>query len=286
MFPIKQLKQKRNYMNTNNRDFIHGLPAATLEQTLLAATRAAASITLPYFRSGLGIDNKLEEGFDPVTAADREAEKAIRQIIENNFDDHAIIGEEHGNKQTGSPFSWIIDPIDGTRAFITGVPVWGTLIGIAHEQKVFAGIMSQPFTGETFVSLGKQSLYIRGNSTPDVLATSRITSLGQARMMTTTPALFKGSELKAYEKLENMVRLARYGCDCYAYCLLAAGEVDLVVEAGLNIYDIAPLIPIIRNAGGTVTTFDGTGADMGGNIIAAATPELHQAAMEIMQQQT
>ena len=286
MFPIKQLKLKRNYMNINNSDFIHGLPRTTLEQTLLAATRAAASITLPYFRSGLGIDNKLEKGFDPVTAADREAEKAIRQVIENAFDDHAIIGEEHENKRTGSPFSWIIDPIDGTRAFITGVPVWGTLIGIAHEQKVFAGIMNQPFTGETFISLGQQSLYVRRDSVPKALATSHVTSLDQARMMTTTPALFKGKELKAYERLENTVRLARYGCDCYAYCLLAAGEVDLVVEAGLKIYDIAPLIPIIRNAGGTVTTFDGKEADGGGNIIAAATPELHRAAMEIMQQES
>ncbi|VAW15101.1 Histidinol-phosphatase [alternative form] [hydrothermal vent metagenome] len=265
--------------NTNS---IHNIDETAFERTLLDATMAAAKVTLPAFRSGLSVDNKLEQGFDPVTQADKEAELVIRQTIEQAFPDHMIIGEEHATKQSDSPFSWIIDPIDGTRAFITGVPVWGTLIGIAHEEKTFAGIMTQPFTGETFLGLGGKSTYSRFGSDPKPLSTSAVEKLSEARLMTTTPALFEGKQLQAYLNLENQVRLARYGCDCYAYCLLAAGEIDLVVEAGLNIYDIAALIPIIKNAGGVITTFDGSPADKGGNVIAAATPELHQAAMNMM----
>ncbi len=265
-----------------NTNIIHNIEETAFERTLLDATNAAAKVTLPAFRSGLSVDNKLDQGFDPVTQADKEAELVIRQTIEQAFPDHMIIGEEHATKQTNSPFSWIIDPIDGTRAFITGVPVWGTLIGIAHEEKTFAGIMAQPFTGEIFLGLGGKSTYSRFGSDPKPLSTSTVEKLSEARLMTTTPALFEGEQLQAYLNLENQVRLARYGCDCYAYCLLAAGEIDLVVEAGLNIYDIAALIPIIENAGGVITTFDASPADKGGNVIAAATPELHQAAMNIM----
>ncbi len=266
----------------NNTKSIHEIPAIALEHTLLAAVEAAKTITLPSFRSGIIVENKLEQGFDPVTRADRDVEQVIRQVIEKAFPDHAIIGEEQETKQTNSPFSWIIDPIDGTRAFITGVPVWGTLIGIAHEEKLFAGIMSQPFTGETFIALGDQAMYLRDGQIAKPLSVSSVKTLAEARLLTTTPALFQGRQRLAYNDLENQVRLARYGCDCYAYCLLASGDVDLVVEAGLNIYDIAALIPIIKNAGGIITTFDGSSPDKGGDIIAAATPELHKQAMDIM----
>jgi len=267
---------------STNTSIIHGIDKTAFERTLLEATKAAAKVTLPAFRSGLSVENKLDEGFDPVTQADKEAELVIRQTIENAFPEHRIIGEEHATKQTNSAFSWIIDPIDGTRAFITGVPVWGTLIGVAHEEKTFAGIMAQPFTGEIFLGIDGKSTYSRFGSDPKPLTTSTVQNLSEARLMTTTPALFEGEQLQAYSDLESKIRLARYGCDCYAYCLLAAGEIDLVVEVDLNIYDIAALIPIVENAGGVVTTFDGSAADKGGNIIAAATPQLHRAAMEIM----
>jgi len=267
---------------TNNIANLHNIPLIAFETTLLAATKAAAGITLPSFRSGINVKNKLDEGFDPVTEADHNAELVIRQVIEEAFPDHAIIGEEQETKHTNSAFSWIIDPIDGTRSFITGVPVWGTLIGVAYEGKMFAGIMTQPFIGETFISVNGKSRYFRSGEDEKILRTSNIKTLAQARMLTTTPALFEGEKRLAYNKLEQQVRLPRYGCDCYAYCLLASGDVDLVVEAGLNIYDIAALIPIIKNAGGTITNFDGGPADNGGDIIAAATPELHKVAMEIM----
>jgi len=267
---------------STNTNIIHNIEETAFESTLVDAINAAAKVTLPAFRSGLSVDNKLEQGFDPVTQADKEAELVIRHTIENAFPSHMIIGEEHPTKQSNSPFSWIIDPIDGTRAFITGVPVWGTLIGVAYKEKIFAGIMAQPFTGEVFLGLGGKSTYSRFGSDPKPLTTSAVQNLSEARLMTTTPALFEGEQLQAYLNLEKQVRLARYGCDCYAYCLLAAGEIDLVVEAGLNIYDIAALIPIVENAGGIITTFDGSQPDKGGNIIAAATPQLHSAAMDIM----
>ncbi len=262
--------------------FPPGVERNAIEQTLLSAARAAKDITLPYFRSPMVVDSKQSASFDPVTEADRAAELAIRQTIEHSFPDHAIIGEEHALKTGSSDFSWIIDPIDGTRAFISGLPVWGTLIGVAHQQKLFAGLMAQPFIGETFLALDGQSTYRRDGGQKTTLSTSGVVQLKDARLYTTTPALFSGAQAAAFARLEQQVRMPRYGCDCYAYCLLAAGHVDLVVEPALNIYDIAALIPIIEFAGGKVTTFDGRPADRGGDIIAAATPELHARAMDIM----
>lgn len=267
-----------NVTKTNNT---YGLNIRQVKHTLLDATRAAAHITLPAFRSGLSVDNKEHVSFDPVTEADRDAELAIRAVIEQNFPDHAIIGEEFENKITDSPFSWVIDPIDGTRSFISGIPMWGTLIGLAHQNKTFAGIMTQPFTGETYLGLPGTTTFSHGET--EVMAkTSNVTKLGDARLFTTTPSLFEGKMAKAYAELESRVRLPRYGCDCYAYCMLAGGHVDLVVETGLKIYDIAALIPIVRNAGGVITNFEGNEPDDSGNIIAAATPQLHQATVEIM----
>lgn len=260
---------------------LYGLQVKQIEQTLLSATKAAAQITLPAFRSGLSVDNKEDASFDPVTEADRDAEHAIREVIENSFPEHTIIGEEHDNKITDSPFSWIIDPIDGTRSFISGVPMWGTLIGLAHNNINFAGIMTQPFTGETYLGLPGHSTYQRGGQSQSIRS-SAVKNLDEAILFTTTPSLFTGEKAKAYDRLESEIRLVRYGCDCYAYCLLAAGHADLVVETELKIYDIAALIPIVRNAGGVVTNFEGNEPDDSGNIIAAATPELHTATLEIM----
>ncbi len=252
-----------------------------ISSTLRRASAAAAEVTLPLFRSGTAVHNKKSHDFDPVTEADRNAEHAIRAVIADAFPGHAIIGEEHADKHSDSAYSWIIDPIDGTRAFISGLPVWGTLIGVAHEGELFAGLMSQPFIGETFIGLPGKSVYQRDGITT-ALRTSSVQSLDQARLFTTTPQLFQGLQRDKFNALEQAVMLPRYGCDCYAYCLLAAGHVDLVVEPRLNIYDIAALVPIIREAGGVVTTFNGDAPDKGGDIIAAATPELHAAAMAIM----
>ena len=242
---------------------------------------AAAAETLPRFRAEGAIANKEEAGFDPVTEADREAERAIKALILKDFPDHGVLGEEHGIENAASRYIWVIDPIDGTRAFISGLPVWGTLVGLTVDGDAVAGLMSQPFTGELFYATDSASHY-EGPGGPRILKTRRTTDLADATLFTTTPALYRDGKRALYDRLESSVRLARYGADCYAFAMLAAGHVDIAVDAGLQPYDIVALIPIIEKAGGVVTTFDGRPAEPGGDILAAATPELHQAAMEML----
>jgi histidinol phosphatase-like enzyme (inositol monophosphatase family) len=259
-----------------------GLAFDTIRQTLLDAAEIAASRTLPRFRSALAVDNKEASGFDPVTEADREAELAIRALLEERFPDHAIIGEEWDDKQGTGRYAWIIDPIDGTRAFITGVPVWGTLVGLTVDGKAVAGLMAQPFTGEIYLSLPGEAAYYRGQQKVP-LRTSKVTELRHAKLTATSPEIFERSgTTDAWDRLRGSVLTTRYGLDCYGYALLAAGHIDLVVEAGLKDVDICPLIPLIQNAGGIVTTWDGGPAETGGNCVAAATPELHAAAMAVL----
>ncbi len=240
--------------------------------------QVAAAETLPRFRSEGTVSNKLSGGFDPVTEADREAESAIRALIGAEFPDHGILGEEHGNHNLSSHHVWVIDPIDGTRAFISGIPVWGTLVGLTEDGDAVAGLMSQPFIGELFYANGSGSHY-EGPRGSRKLATRKTTRLEDATLFTTTPALFRGEMRGRYDRFESQVQLARYGTDCYAFAMLAAGHVDIVAEPGLKPYDIVALIPIIEQAGGVVTTFEGGPAEAGGDVVAAATPELHQAAM-------
>lgn len=257
------------------------LDLAKIEATLLAAAEAAAAKTLPLFRTDLGVDNKLTTGFDPVTEADRGAETAIRAVIAEAFPDHAIIGEEWGNSGD-SPYSWIIDPVDGTRAFISGAPVWGTLIGFAENGIAVAGLMSQPFIGETFLALPGRASYTRGTDSK-ALRTSGQTELAPSRVFTTTPSLFSKPDLLAkWHAIEGATRLQRFGMDCYGYALLAAGHADLVIEPFLNTYDIAALVPIIREAGGAIACWDGSEPTGGGNVIAAATPELLEKALTLI----
>ena len=259
------------------------LAADLVRQTLLDAAEIAASRTLPRFRSALAVDNKDLNGFDPVTEADREAELAIRQLLADRFPSHAIIGEEWDDKQGEGRFAWIIDPIDGTRAFITGVPVWGTLVGLTVDGRAVAGLMAQPFTGEIFLSLPGEAAWYRGEQKVP-LRTSKVTELGRAKLTTTSPDMFETTPgtLEPWTRLRRVVLTTRYGLDCYGYALLAAGHIDLVVEAALKDVDICPLIPLIENAGGVITTWDGGPAEQGGNCVAAATPELHAAAMAVL----
>ncbi|NDW04603.1 histidinol-phosphatase [Jiella pacifica] len=249
---------------------------------LLQLADAADRETLPRFRAGGGIDNKLSGGdFDPVTEADRAAERAIRKLIGAHFPDHAIVGEEYG-ETGGGDRRWIIDPIDGTRAFITGIPVWGTLIGHYDAGRAKMGIMSQPFTGERFFADGRGSFLKRGDGEARPIAVRKTETIADATLFTTSPRLFSGDLLGRFEALEGAARLTRFGTDCYAFAMLAAGHVDLVVEGGLKPYDIAALIPLIEQAGGIVTTFAGDRPEQGGDILAAATPALHEAARRIL----
>lgn len=242
---------------------------------------AAARQTLPRFRSGIAVANKLGSGFDPVTEADQAAERAIRALIGERFPAHGILGEEHGGENTGRPHLWVIDPIDGTRAFISGLPVWGTLIGFYAEGRAELGLMDQPFTGERFIA-GPQGAFYRRAGEERRMRTRDCGSLANATLFTTSPFLHAGDLRRRYDVLERAVKLARYGCDCYAFAMLAAGHVDLVVEADLKPYDIAGLIPIIERAGGIVTTWEGDRPEGGGNIVAAGSASVHAEALAIL----
>ncbi len=249
---------------------------------MLRIAAAAAGETLPRFRmAGLVSDNKYAVGFDPVTEADREAERAIRSLIGEAYPGHGILGEEFGAENGDSRHVWVIDPVDGTRSFISGIPLWGTLVGLLEDGDAVAGMMSQPFTGELFYADAGGAHY-DGPGGARRLAVRPTRALAEATLFTTSPALFAGEKREAYDRLEREVKLARYGADCYAYAMLAGGTVDLVVETGLQPYDIVALVPIIEKAGGVVTTWDGGPAEKAGDIVAAATAELHQAALALL----
>ncbi|NKB52420.1 MAG: histidinol-phosphatase [Rhizobiaceae bacterium] len=255
---------------------------AELSQFFDQLCHGAAAATLPLFRSKLDVSNKLADDFDPVTEADRNAETVIRDLLEKRFPDHGIIGEEFGAVRSEARYQWIIDPIDGTRAFISGLPVWGTLVGLYENGRPIAGVMDQPFTRERYLAIDGET-HLRVDGGPSMrLNTRQVTELNQATLMTTSPHLLTTPGERAYFDVERQVKLFRYGCDCYAYCLLAAGQVDLVIESGLNIYDIAALIPIIEGAGGLVTSWTGGDASNGGSILAAANAGLHEQALELL----
>jgi histidinol phosphatase-like enzyme (inositol monophosphatase family) len=242
---------------------------------------AAATATLPYFRTSMAIDNKEAGGFDPVTEADKGAERAIRALIERDYPEDGIHGEEYGLVREHAARRWVIDPVDGTRAFISGLPVWGTLVGLMENNEAIAGLMAQPFTGETFITDGQRAVGQWRGQTAD-LRVSGVRKLSDAKMFTTSPHLFKGDMRGRFDLLETQVKLSRYGTDCYAFAMLAAGFADLVIDPGLKPYDIVALIPLIEQAGGVVTTLEGARAENGGDVIAAATPELHEAAIGSM----
>ncbi len=242
----------------------------------------AAAETLPRFRNGTSVVNKHASGFDPVTEADRAAETAIRRAIEASWPDHGILGEEHGAMGMDRDFVWVIDPIDGTRAFISGLPVWGTLVGLYEKNRAIMGLMDQPFTGERFVAGPEGAYYSRQGSDRAPLKVRDCEALEHATLFTTAPELYAGETARRFETLRASVRLTRFGCDCYAFGLLAAGHIDIVVERGLQPYDIAALIPIIEQAGGIVTTWAGERPEQGGDIVACGSRAVHEAAMKLL----
>ena len=237
---------------------------------------------LPFFRTSLSVEDKsLGNNFDPVTAADRAAEAAMRTLIRDQFPTHGIIGEEFGDERTDAEYVWVLDPIDGTKSFISGMPAWGTLIALTRGGETVYGMMHQPFTRERFTGDGAAASY-RGPAGERALLARSCPGLDQAILMTTSPLLMDDAERVAFGRVEKAARLSRYGGDCYAYCMLAAGHVDLVIECGLKPFDIVPLMPIITGAGGMVTAWDGGPARNGGRIIAAGDKRVHAAAMEIL----
>ncbi len=242
---------------------------------------AASAETLPRFRNGTAVANKQSTGFDPVTEADRAAEAAIRGLIRTHFPEHGIMGEEHGNEQLDSEYVWIIDPIDGTRAFISGLPVWGTLIGLYRNGRAVLGLMDQPFIGERYLA-NPQGAHYRGPGREGRIAVRPCAGLGEATLFTTSPHLFAGQRGPAYRSVEAKVNLFRYGCDCYAYMLVASGHADLVIESDLKAYDIGGLIAIIEAAGGIVTDWSGGRPEQGGDILAAGSRTVHEEALALL----
>lgn len=243
----------------------------------------AGLLALRHFRQPMDVENKLGQGgFDPVTVADRGVEALIRGGLSEVWPDSPIQGEEEGFTPGASEWSWIIDPIDGTRAFISGVPQWGILLGLLHEGRPVGGIMRQPYLDETFVG-GPSGAFLHRGNTRLALATSARTSPGDAILYSTHPGLFTDpAERRGFDRVATAARMTRYGGDCYSYCLLAHGLIDLVIESSLQSYDIVPLVPIIEAAGGVVTGLDGTLPLAGGTVVAAANRELHAAALALM----
>ena len=237
---------------------------------------------LPFFRTALSIDNKGGPGgFDPVTAADHAAETAMRTLIRRSFPSHGIIGEEYGEERADAEYVWVLDPIDGTKSFISGMPAWGTLIALLRAGEPVFGMMNQPFIRERFSGDGAKAHY-RGPAGARDLRVRACADLAEAVLFTTSPLLMKAGDRDLFGRVEQTVRLSRYGGDCYAYCMLAAGHVDLVIETGLKPYDVLPLVPIIAGAGGVITTWDGGAPNGGGRIVAAGDKRLHAAALEML----
>jgi myo-inositol-1(or 4)-monophosphatase len=237
---------------------------------------------MPFFRTSLSIDNKSHGGgFDPVTAADRAAESAMRAMIREAFPEHGIIGEEFGTERPEAEYVWVLDPIDGTKSFIAGMPAWGTLIALTRRGIPVFGMMHQPFTAERFSGDGEAARY-RGRTDARDLFARPCDRLSDAVLFTTSPLLMTPADRDSFQKVERAVRLSRYGGDCYAYCMLAAGHVDLVIETELKPHDVLALIPIVEGAGGVMTTWEGEPAYGGGRVIVAGDKRVHAEALEML----
>lgn len=252
-------------------------------KTAHAVADAAREAVLPFFRSaGLTADNKLPEGrFDPVTEGDRATERAMRAVLARLRPQDGILGEEYGAVSGTSGLTWVLDPIDGTRAFMSGAPTWGVLIAVSDETGPLYGIIDQPYIGERFEG-GWGAARMTGPMGARDLRVMGARPLSEAIVFTTFPELGSPAEAAGFSEVSGHAKLTRYGLDCYAYSLVAAGHVDLVIEAGLAAYDIQAPIAVIEAAGGIVTDWQGGPAHQGGRAIAAAGRMQHEAALEIL----
>ncbi|MDH5798347.1 MAG: histidinol-phosphatase [Paracoccaceae bacterium] len=247
-----------------------------------AVADAAREVTMRHFRSPrLLTENKAAGHFDPVTIADRDAEAAMRSVLSERRPDDGVLGEEHENTTGTSGLTWVLDPIDGTRGYISGTPTWGTLVSIRDADGPILGLIDQPYTGERFIGgPGRAELLKDGQGTP--LSVAPAAGLDTAILFSTFPEVGTPAEYAAFRAVSSKARLTRYGMDCYAYALLAAGQIDLVIEAGLKAYDVQAPMAVIQAAGGIVTDWKGNSPADGGRVLAAASPVLHQAALEIL----
>ncbi len=247
----------------------------------------ARSETLPRFRRGGAVFNKeAGVGFDPVTDADREAERAQRTAIGEAFPEHGIWGEEFGVENGDAHFRWVLDPVDGTRAFVCGAATWTSLIALEKHKRPLIGVIDQGYNDERWVGAPGGTVFVqRGNISP--CQTSGVKRLADARLATTDPIegeIFNAAQSKAFYAVHAKIQLARFSLDAYAYGLLASGHLDLVIEAGLKRHDFSALQPVVEGAGGVFTDWDGgeVSEEKGGRVIAAATPDLHQEVMSVI----
>ena len=246
-----------------------------------SAARAAGDAILPYFRSRMQVTNKLSgQGFDPVTLADQAGERVIQAAIEDAYPDHGIFGEEFGLK-SGNGLTWVIDPIDGTRAFMTGMLHWGVLLALFDGEQPIVGVMYQPYTDELFSGDNESAWYERAGESQS-LVTSACRRVDEACLSTTGIDWLPASKQGRFRQLSQATKLTKMGGDCYLFGMLAMGSLDLGVEAGLNAYDIQALMPIVRGAGGVVTDWEGGNPSLGGTVLASATQALHSEAMTLL----
>ncbi len=269
------------------REILATMDAATNAEMLEFALRtaeAAGRAILPHFRAALDVADKGgQRGYDPVTVADHAAEAVIRAEIARVYPGHGIRGEEHGEERGSSQYTWVIDPIDGTRSFILGQMHWATLIALNDGDGVVAGVAHQPYVGESFLALAGGTAEWRRGAERRMLRTRRCPALVDAVVACTDPKMFRTTaERAAFDRVADRARLTRWGGDCYAYCLLAMGLIDVVIEASLYAYDVQALMPIVRAAGGTITTWTGERCDEGGYVVACGDPALHAEVLALL----
>jgi myo-inositol-1(or 4)-monophosphatase len=256
-----------------------------LEDFALELAHTAGAIAQAHFRRTYSVENKAGEGFDPVTSADRAIERVLRARILERYPDHGIVAEEEGERPPQSAYTWFVDPIDGTRAFMMGSPLWGTLVGLTYREVPLFGLLCQPVLEEIFFGAPSGSWLIKPDRR-DRLKARACTSLASAGLACTHPDMFKAADAVAFDTLARQCLFHRFGGDCYNYAMLAAGFVDLVVEGQLKPFDIVPLIPVLEGAGCVVTDWQGRPPLNGGRVIAAATRALHAAALDVLQRAT
>ena len=249
-----------------------------LEDFALELAHTAGGIAQAHFRKPVTVENKSASAFDPVTNADRAIERVLRGAIDARYPEHGIVAEEEGERLGAGEYVWFIDPIDGTRAFITGSPLWGTLIGLTRHAQPLFGLLAQPVLEEVFFGSPSGSWLIKADRR-ERLKSRPCKTLATAMLASTHPDLFTGQGATAFRALAAQCLLTRFGGDCYNYAMLAAGHLDLVVESQLKPHDIVPLIPILEGAGCIVTDWHGRPALRGGDVVAAGSRDLHRAAL-------